>query len=236
MKLSKPQYNNFQFAVRLLAFDRKHWNNDVEADIDNAATKDDALNILLTETHAHLRGIVACLKEDNLRSAGTLLRPILEATANASWIIDDKSNERNRAGRYIDSIKNFNEHLESLQKNGKLDGIRIPKTVLSWSESEAEHRINKFSPQAGLVWDYCSIFTHASGSYLGLHHNTDKLAAYILVQANSYAVTIRRMVAEDSKLFEKTEIVALDRMVNEMINIIGRADVYAEAAKILKES
>jgi len=204
---------------QILSFDKKflHRNKSI------AKTADDNLELALamiqSESHEYLRGIKLNVQEKNLRVAGSTLRSLLESTANAQWLVEDKSGKR--ASRYINSTKGFIDYVNKTGNKQTLTIEKLPKEVTSWTTSSAEDRINLFSPQAGVVWDYCSIFTHASPSYIALQDGLDKVLCYVISQANTYALTARLIIKQDSNIYDTRERKFLDSMANEMLTRLG---------------
>ena len=207
------------FTNRILGFDRRFWDKQSELQIKHCNEKELALKLIQSESHAFLRGVKSSVRESNLRAAGSLLRSILESTANTHWIILDK--EGKRAERYIAVTDNFNEYLD-LVKASNLK--RLPEAIRDWTTSSTEDRINALSPQAGMVWDYCSVFTHPSPTYMSLHPGIDKVLHYVISQANSYALTIRYLMLQETKLFGEKEAKLLDKMAVQLL--IDKLPVY----------
>lgn len=204
---------------RILNFDIRFWRRRELLEIkqkDNLVT---ALNMIQSENYAYLRGIKSSVKEENLRVAGSLLRSLLESTANAHWLIEDKTGKR--AGRYVDSVKEFTDYVNKTGNRVTFTIDNLPKEASTWTTSSAEDRINLFSPQAKAVWDYCSIFTHASPSYLALHEGSDKVLNYVISQANTYALTARYLIKSSVDLYDKREKKFLDTMANELLKKLG---------------
>ena len=77
-----------------------------------------------------------------------------------------------------------------------------------------EDRIQAFSPQAGMVWDYCSAFTHPSPTYMSLHPGLDKVLDYVIGQANTYALTTRHIMLSNSILLNEREATLLAKLAS----------------------
>jgi len=200
------------FTNRILRFDKKYWDRRSAYQIKPKNETELALILIQGESYAFLRGIKSSVKENNLRAAGSLLRSLLESTANAYWITEDKTSKR--ASRYISLTDNFGEHLDKI----KIDGLtRIPREASSWTTSSAEDRLKAFSPQAGMVWDYCSVFTHPSPAYLSLQPNVNKVLNYVIGQANTYALTTRHLMLGNGELFDDKESKFLFKLAAELL-------------------
>lgn len=197
---------------RILAFDRRHWDRREKSQLISSNETEQAMMLIQTETYAFLRGIRSSIKEENLRAAGSLLRSLLESTANAQWILEDKSG--NRASKYVAVTDNYTEYLNSVKTNNL---TRIPESVRKWTTSSAEDRINAFSPQAGMAWDYCSAFTHPSPTYMSLHLGLAQVLNYVIGQANTYAFTSRYLILHMAGMYNKTESKFLDKMAVEIL-------------------
>lgn len=201
-----------RFTNRILSFDRKYWDRRNGSQIAPKNETELALILIQGESYAFLRGIKSSVKENNLRAAGSLLRSLLESTANAYWITEDKTGKR--ATRYVATTDSFSEYLENVKANNL---VRIPEAVRSWTSSSAEDRLKAFSPQAGMVWDYCSIFIHPSPTYLSLHPGAEKVLHYVIGQANTYALTARHIMLDKSELYNSKERKYLDMMAAELL-------------------
>lgn len=168
--------------------------------------------LIHAESNAFLRGIKSSVKENNLRVAGSALRSLLESTANAQWIVTDTSEER--AKRYLAVTDNYSGHLDSL---GSSSMARIPKEASSWTDSSAEDRLQAFSPQAGIVWDYCSAFTHPSPTYMSLHRGAPRVLDYVIGQANTYALTARYIMLDSCEVFSAREAKLLEALAKQAL-------------------
>lgn len=203
----------FQFTNRVLSFDRRYWKRREKYQIRPANETELALILIQAESYALLRGIKSSVKDTNLRVAGSLLRSLLESTANAYWITIDKSGKR--AAKYVSVMDTYGEYLEGLKLKSD---TRIPKEVSNWTKSSAEDRLNAFSPQACIVWDYCSAFTHPSPTYMSLESGKSKVLDYVIGQANTYAVTTRQiMLDNESTMFNAREAELLNKMMVELL-------------------
>ena len=200
------------FTNRILRFDIRYWDRREKYLTKPKNETELALILIQAESHAFLRGVKSSIKEINLRVAGSSLRSLLESTANAHWITEDKSGKR--AARYVSVIDNYSKNLDNIKLNNL---ARIPKNASSWTSSSAEDRLNAFSPQAGLVWDYCSVFTHPSPTYMSLHSGRDKVLNYVAGQANAYALTTRYIMLNSSNLFNREEAKWLDKVTRELL-------------------
>jgi hypothetical protein len=200
------------FANRILRFDIRYWNRRSEFQIRPANETELALILIQAESHAFLRGIKSNIKDTNLRAAGSLLRSLLESTANAYWITADKTGKR--ALRYVSVTDNYGEYLDNLESNSQ---ARISKEASSWTSSSAEDRLMAFSPQACMVWDYCSVFTHPSPTYMSLHRGLDKVLNYVIGQANIYALTTRHIMLDSSNVFNAHETKLLNKLAEEQL-------------------
>lgn len=134
----------------------------------------------------------------------------MESTANTHWIT--QSNNSKRIKRYAEAPKKFQEYTKSLGVNY---GDRLSQSQVSWTTSTSEDRLAEFSPQALLIWDYCSMFTHANPSYVGLYKNTDKVLDFIAGQAYTYAITARFIMSQSSSLYSKREARFLENLAEE---------------------
>lgn len=202
-----------RFANRLLGLDKRHWNRRAKLKIRPENEVELALILIQGESHSFLRGVKSSIKENNLRAGGCLLRSLLESTANAFWITQDKTGKRAR--RYVALIDEFDESLSNIKAN---KANRIPKDVSNWTTSSAEDRLKAFSPQASLVWDYCSIFIHPSPTYMSLRRGYDKVLNYVLGQANTYTLTTRHIMLDNSSAFDVGEARILNKMALELLN------------------
>lgn len=203
-----------KFANRLLRFDdrsikriqdSKHPSNPIEA----------VMILMIIESHELLRGVRSGVKEENLRVAVGTLRSLLETAANIYWILQDTSGKR--AEKYVRNMSSLSKYLNELGIKGTIRGIRLPKNLGSWTTSSAEDRVNAFSPDAGIVWDYCSLFTHGSPTGHSLHGNLPKVLDFALGQANVYALTIRHIVCDNSRIYTQQEYGYLERIALELL-------------------
>lgn len=204
---------------RILSFDRRFWDRREVEGINPNGNLERALAMIQIENYAYLRGIKSSVKEQNLRVAGSLLRSLLESTANAHWLIQDKTAKR--AGKYVNSTNEFTDYVNSTGNKQTFTIDKLPREVTSWTTSSAEDRINLFSPQAGVVWDYCSIFTHASPSYSALHEGLSKVLMYVISQANTYALTVRLTFKDEVEVYNSREKKFLDTMALEVLTDLG---------------
>jgi len=204
---------------RILNFDRRSWHRRDVAGVSTVNHLDLALNMIQSENYEYLRGIKASIKDKNLRVAGSLLRSLLESTANAHWLTQDKTGKR--ATRYIKSTEQFTEYVNKTGNKTTFTIDKLSREASTWTTSSAEDRINFFSPQAGVVWDYCSIFTHASPSYLALHQGLNKVLTYVIAQANTYALTARLIIKESSSIYNVNEKKFLDKIAREVLKDLG---------------
>lgn len=200
------------FTNRLLRFDLRYWKRREKFQIAPRNEMELALILIHSESHAFLRGIKSSVKENNLRVAGSVLRSLLESTANAYWISVDKTGKR--AKKYFAVMDNYGDYLDNLGSNSMQ---RIPKDVSSWTSSSAEDRLKAFSPQAGMVWDYCSVFTHPSPTYMSLHRGAPKVLDYVIGQANTYTLTTRHIILDNCDVFNDREAKYLDSLAQELL-------------------
>ena len=208
-------------ANRILSFDKRFWLRREMLKINPKNSLETALNMIQSENYAYLYGIKSSVREKNLRVAGSLLRSLLESTANAHWLIRDKTGKR--AGKYVDSVQDFTDYVNETGNKNTFTIDNLPREASTWTTSSAEDRINSFSPQAKVVWDYCSIFTHASPSYLALNEGADKVLNYVVSQANTYALTARYLIKSSTDVYDKREKKFLDTMANELLRKHGIA-------------
>lgn len=208
-ELSKRE---LRFTNRILKFDIRNWDRRNKNLIKPEDETQFALILIQAENHAFLRGIKSSVRETNLRAAGSLLRSLLESTANAHWIATDKTG--GRASKYVAVIDNYSEYLDRVKANNL---TRIAKDAGNWTTSSAEDRLKSFSPQAGMVWDYCSVFTHPSPTYMSLQPGVDKVLNFVIGQANTYALTTRHIMLDSSALFDINESELLNRMAGELL-------------------
>jgi hypothetical protein len=200
------------FTNRVLRFDVRYWARREKYSIVPKDETELALLLIQAESHAFLRGIKSSVRENNLRVAGSSLRSLLESTANAYWIVTDKTGKR--AKKYVAITDNYSDYLDNLEPNQM---ARIPKTASEWTSSSAEDRLKAFSPQALMVWDYCSAFTHPSPTYMSLHRGAPKVLNYVIGQANTYAVTNRYIMLDSPSLFNGTEAKLLNVFAQELL-------------------
>lgn len=200
------------FTSRVLRFDIRYWARREKHLIAPKNETELALLLIQAESHAFLRGIKSSVKENNLRVAGSVLRSLLESTANAYWIVTDKSGKR--AKKYVAIIDNYSGYLDSLESNSM---ARIPKSASEWTTSSAEDRLKAFSPQALMVWDYCSAFTHPSPTYMSLHRGAPKVLDYVIGQATTYAVTNRYIMLDNGDFFNASEVKLLNSFAQELL-------------------
>lgn len=200
------------FANQILRFDIRYWERREKHQITPKDEKELALALIQSESHAFLRGIKFSVKDNNLRVAGLTLRSLLESTANAHWISADKSGKR--AKKYMAVMDNYSEYLDKLGSNGM---TRIPKEVSDWTTSSAEDRLKSFSPQAGMVWDYCSAFTHPSPTYMSLHRGAPKVLDYVIGQANTYALTTRHIIFDSCDVYNDQETKFLNNLAHQLL-------------------
>jgi len=160
---------------------------------------------VLSESHDYLKGAMGAIKGNNIRSAGSLLRSQLESAANIYWIGEDKSEKR--AKKYLKTIDSLTEYMDNMSEYMKGPDTRIPLDVSRWTSSSAEDRLKFFSPQALLIWDYCSLFTHAQPSLIQyvLRSPSDKVPLFISGQVVVYALTVRHIIGEYTQLLNKKE-------------------------------
>lgn len=201
------------FTNRLLRFDARsmaRWGKQRVKAINELET---ALLLINNESHAYMRAIKDSTRDYNLRAAGSLLRSLLESTANAHWIIIDKSEER--AIKYVAVAITYDNYLRSIQPGSD---ERIPQSTRDWTNSAVEHRLEKFSPNAGLIWDYCSAFTHPSATYMSLQDGMEKVLHFVIEQTNTYILTSRMLTATNTQLFNEKEQEYLLRLTNERLS------------------
>jgi hypothetical protein len=207
--------NGLRRSIRILSFDKRYRNRKEALHVTQSSNIELALDMIQAENHAYLKGIHSSVKEQNLRVAGSLLRSLLESTANAHWLTQDKTGKR--AKRYVQSTRAFTDYVNKTGNKATLTIDKLPREATSWTTSSAEDRINFFSPQAGIVWDYCSIFTHASPSYLALHEGLNKVLSYVISQANTYALTARLTIDDSSNVYDDREKKFLYEMSHEVL-------------------
>lgn len=203
-----------EVAVKLLAFE-----GEVRARVgvpeDQNSELFMSIGINLSESREYLESIYALTETRSLRSAGAILRCLLESTANINWILHNKQKTDARSKKYVASIKKYSEFTALVGKDGKISE-RIPKIVAQWTRSSEETRILTFSPHAGRVYDFCSHFTHASPSSQHLYGDVDKILYFIVSQANVYFITSRALINYHTSFFTETESLHIQKVSIQM--------------------
>lgn len=200
------------FTNRLLRFDLRYWAKREKLPVAPKNETELALELIHSESHALLRGVKSSIKEGNLRVAGSILRSLLESTANAYWISVDKTGRR--AKKYVAIMDNYGDYLGKI---GPSSIVRIPKDVSNWTSSSMEDRLNAFSPQAGMIWDYCSAFTHPSPTYMSFHRGVPRVLNYVIGQANTYTLTTRHIILQTCNMFDEKEVKYLNYLAQELL-------------------
>lgn len=219
MDVSERRRKDIKFTNRILGFDRRFWDRRDVAGTKPLNNLERALYMVQSENYAYLRGIKTSVREENLRVAGSLLRSLLESTSNAHWLTLDKTGKR--ADKYVASTNEFTDYANKTGNKQTFTIDKLPREATSWTTSSAEDRINLFSPQAGVIWDYCSIFTHASPSYLALHDGLDKVLDFVIYQANTYAVTTRHIINDSIDIYAPLEKKFLNKLADEVLADLG---------------
>lgn len=179
--------------------------------------KDIVAMAVISESHDYFKSCMHAIKGGNLRSAGSLLRSLLESSANVFWIFEDNSNKR--AVKYLNTIKTLSDHMDKLLGQMQKPNQRIPLEISKWTTSSAEDRLRSFSPMALMIWDYCSLFTHAQPSLIQylLESKSGKVPLFIAGQAVVYALTIRLFIADETSLITENEREKLLTMTAEVV-------------------
>lgn len=201
-------------ATRIYRLDRSILQRTGERDL---SKKESACVAIISESHDYLKASMNAVRGSHLRSAGSLLRSLLESTANLDWILADKSGKR--AEKYMATTDELTEYMDSLLGKVQLPNQRIPQEPSNWTTSSAEDRIRAHSPQALMIWDFCSHFTHAKPSmiqYLSLSTN-EKVPAFISIQSVAYALTTRALIAKHTNLVSDKEQARLSSMINDLM-------------------
>lgn len=206
----------YRMATRLYRLDRFVLMR-AENDVSRKGDKDKVSIAVISESHDYLRACMDAVKGNHLRSAGSLLRSLLESSANIFWIFESKSDKR--AKKYLNTVETLSAHMDSLLGQMQTPDQRIPLEISSWTTSSAEDRLKAFSPLALMIWDYCSLFTHAQPSLIQylLQSKNAKVPHFIASQAIIYALTVRLFIAEETTLITVKEKERLLEMTSEIM-------------------